>query len=279
MTSLIAWIGVDSHGPASVYLASDSRISWPDSEAWDHGRKVFAAMNYPEVLGYQGDVVFPSLVLGQIVDLIDANLLLGSNTSHHEKWKRISQLIVSAFAGYPHAHSQPFAIVYGTRDGAGTSSEFHVAQMMWEPRDRWVTRWLTLPQRSGLIVSLGSGERPMAEWYARWCRTSHRDTSRSVFGAFCDALHSRSDRKCGGAPQLVGLYRVGSGRAFGIVYNARRYLLGLPVAGEELLRAVEWRNALFERCDPISLERLPGAQRQRAPRGLGREAHDALGAS
>ena len=44
MTSFIAWLGVDSRGPTSMYFASDSRISWDKVPGvWDCGQKVFAA--------------------------------------------------------------------------------------------------------------------------------------------------------------------------------------------------------------------------------------------
>jgi hypothetical protein len=47
MTTLISWVGVDNRGAASLYFASDSRISWPGAEIWDHGRKLFACRRYP----------------------------------------------------------------------------------------------------------------------------------------------------------------------------------------------------------------------------------------
>ena len=61
MTSLLAWVGVDSRHLSSIYLASDSRISWGDVANWDFGRKLFASTKYPEIIGYVGDVLFPSL--------------------------------------------------------------------------------------------------------------------------------------------------------------------------------------------------------------------------
>jgi hypothetical protein len=70
MTSLVSWIGVDSLAPASIYLASDSRISWGNRLTWDYSRKLFASRNHPEILGYFGDVLFPSQVLGQLIDLV-----------------------------------------------------------------------------------------------------------------------------------------------------------------------------------------------------------------
>ena len=36
MTLLVAWTGIDSRGPASVYIATDSRLSWGKQSFFDH---------------------------------------------------------------------------------------------------------------------------------------------------------------------------------------------------------------------------------------------------
>jgi hypothetical protein len=270
MTTLIAWTGVDSHGTASVYLASESRISWPGSTTWDRGRKLFSAQTQPDISGYQGDVLFPSLLLGQVIDLIDAGVLIESADDHLERWRRIRSVLTDAFVGYPDAQRRPFAIVYATREGERMPSAFHIVQTAWSPTDGWRTTWLPLPSRSSLVVNLGSGAADMATWYERWSRTSRRDTSRSVFSAFCDALCSGTDSLSGGAPQLAGLYRIGCGRTFGVVHRGQRFVHGLPIPAMSGLAGVEWRNALFERCDPTTLSRFEQAAPQPAPRGLGR---------
>ncbi len=100
MTSLVAWIAVDSRSPASIYLVSDSRISW-GSQTWDYGRKLFASRNYPEILGYYGDVLFPSQVLGRLIDLIDLNLLFNADDLPSHKWEKILSVIQKSFKGYP----------------------------------------------------------------------------------------------------------------------------------------------------------------------------------
>jgi hypothetical protein len=72
MTTLVCLVGVDQRKPSSVYIGSDSRISWGDSDTvWSQGRKVFACANSPRVFGYVGDVTFPALAIPTIVDLID----------------------------------------------------------------------------------------------------------------------------------------------------------------------------------------------------------------
>ncbi len=130
---------------------------------------------------------------------------------------------------------------------------------------------LPIPEASGIIKAWGSGEAAVARWYERWLSTRQGGrTSRSVFSAFCDALASGDDPFTGGAPQLVGLYRQGVGETLGVVFQGVRYILGVPIQDLALVTSVEWRNALFERCDGHSMERLEGAQRHGRPKGLGR---------
>jgi hypothetical protein len=83
MTTLVTWVGVDSRGPASLYLASDSRFTWQPGASWDFGCKLFTARRHPEILGYCGDVLFSSHALGQAVQLIDASVRLLEPLSNH----------------------------------------------------------------------------------------------------------------------------------------------------------------------------------------------------
>lgn len=53
MTMLVSWIGVDTHGPSSVYIAADSRISWTQEHKFDFGKKVFASKNILKFLDMQ----------------------------------------------------------------------------------------------------------------------------------------------------------------------------------------------------------------------------------
>ena len=115
MTSLIAWIGVDSHGPASAYFASDSRLTWPGSAVWDHGRKLFACRRYPHILGYCGDVLFPIQTLSQITEMIDSDLLLGPSDQGDTCTQRIAAVISSALETHPPGAKQSFDVLHCMR--------------------------------------------------------------------------------------------------------------------------------------------------------------------
>lgn len=270
MTSLICWIGVDSRGPTSVYLASDSRISWDSRESWDRARKVFACHNSPELLGYIGQVIFPSQALSQVQDLIEAGCLFKVDATPVEKREAIFAVVKSNFQTYPVERDRPFTIVHSTRSSEGMNATFWVFTLSWTDR-RWQEEALSIPTTSGIIRAWGSGEAAVERWYKRWMNTRQGGrTSRSVFSAFCDALGNGEDQFTGGAPQLVGLYRKEGGVIFGVIYGRMRYFLGIPISDRGLLSTVEWRNSLFERCDGKTMNRLDGAQRHPHPQGLGK---------
>lgn len=269
MTSLVAWIGVDSRGPASIYLASDSRISWASEktvDTWDYGRKLFASKSQPEILGYVGDVLFPSQALGQVIDLIDLGILFVDADHPTTKWSKIVSLVQSSFQAYPVRPARPFDIVYCTREGSGMASVFHMFTLSWRPNSGWAIKqdW-RIPEKSDVIATFGSGHDQVKLWHDQWQRADGESVSRSVFSAFCDALRSGSDVHTGGAPQLIGLYRKGPAESFGVINDGGRHLMGVPLPDSLVGNAVEWRNELFERCDGHTMKPLEGAQRHSRP--------------
>ena len=66
---------------------------------------------------------------------------------------------------------------------------------------------------------------------------------------------------------MVGIYRkpLTNGRIYGIIYDGKRYLLGMQVSKESVFQNVEWRNELFELCDGATGRKLEGAARQPNP--------------
>src|ERR1700684_3781041 len=116
MTSLAAWIGVDSRGPSSFYMTSESRISWPTGGSWDYGRKLFAAAASPDIFGYCGDVLFPSLVLGDVVTLMDSGLVFAKNDGPIARNEKLRLLLSTSFSSYPPEERQSFTILHAARD-------------------------------------------------------------------------------------------------------------------------------------------------------------------
>jgi hypothetical protein len=266
MTLLLSWLGVDSRGPASVYIASDSRISWATNDRWDQGRKVFGFKNHPDILGYCGDVLFPSQVLSQLVDLGDAGLLFSPSDDCKTKFEAIKEKMVQLFHAYPHGQSRIMGdylgVLHASRDLQG---RFFCHLIEWHNGTGWSGREAKYKSHSDKLLVLGSGSAQyLLKFKEHWASQNTR-TSRAVFHSFCDSLSETTDPYCGGAPQLVGLYRRWNSFTTGIIWKGRRYFLGVDITNLGRFDSVEWRNELFERCDGGTMQRLPDAQKQPNP--------------
>lgn len=268
MTSLACWLAVDQRGPSAVYLASDSRISWGINSTWDYGRKLFASQFQPDIVGYCGDVVFPSQILGQLVESIDAGLLFQSNEAPLDRFFKIATSIKNSFSSYPGERRCPFWIIYCTRQHQGMDSAFFVAVLHYSQLGTWTEQVLDLPQKSDVVSTLGSGAESVKNWRYRWNHAIGEPTSRAIFSALCDAIGTGHDPLSGGPPQLSGIYRKGPAHSFGIVHAGQQFLCGLPFNNLDMAGTLEWRNTLFERCDPKTMHPLVGAQRHARPKTL-----------
>jgi hypothetical protein len=266
MTTFLAWVAVDSRGASSAYLASDSRISWGPGRVWDRGRKVFASVRTPDLLGYAGDVLVPSLMLAQLTSCMDSGTLFPPDSSPSERLSIIVAHIKDTLALFQ--ETTAFSILYVTRHLDKMESSFHAFRIDCNKKRECQLTALPIPSSSGVIHAFGSGEAGFKKWNARWRSSSQGGTSRAIFSALCDSLANKEDPSSGGAPQLVGTYRIGPGRPIGVIHSGRPWLLGLPIDPSVATTApVEWRNRLFEECDTTGV-RLPRAQRHHAPRGL-----------
>jgi hypothetical protein len=267
MTLLASWIGVDTHGIASAYIAADSRISWGNAGIFDHGRKVFAFRNSPDILGYCGDVLFPSIVLGQIVEMADRGLLFRSDATCKDRFEGIKKTLVQQFRRYPHMVKEIAAdilqVLHISRD-PNDNTHFSCWLMEWGREAGWSREEFALPQRSGILKVLGSGGSEFQANLTRYQNGPDHGTSRCVFHCFCDTLFNINDNGCGGAPQLVGIYRKpdSPGITYGVIKDGKRYFLGAFVGNSVSHDGVEWRNDLFERCDGTTMKRKDGAQKQ-----------------
>src|ERR1035438_2547255 len=105
MTLLVSWVGLDSKKngpkPASIYIAADSRISWGENINFDFCRKVYGFKNSPDILGYCGDVLFPSIVLSQLVDIGDHRIIFNFSSTCLEKHEAIKEKLNQLFLRYP----------------------------------------------------------------------------------------------------------------------------------------------------------------------------------
>lgn len=265
MTVLVSWAGVDSRGPASLYLASDSRMSWPDKSCWDYGRKLFASQVTPDVLGYSGDAFPPTQVLSQITSRLDAGAFFQGNESCDTRAELIAAFIADSMSSYPPPHRGEFQVLYGTRVGEGNRATFFAYRIDFRGGSTR-TQQATMPIESNVLCVVGSGRNAMEKRLAAWQISDVGRTSRAVFGALCDTIAGNEDPRVGGAPQLVSLYRKGPARTIGVSFEGRGFVDGAAANPASSREPYEWRNSRFERLDSASLELLAGSQRQPRPR-------------
>jgi hypothetical protein len=271
MTLIASFIGVDCKfpkpKPSSIYIVSDSRISWGDKSHFDYGRKVFGCKNSPDIFGYCGDVLFPSIVLNQIVDIADQGLLFESSWTCKQKFQAVIDKLIQSFDNYPKEvasiTADTFQIIHASRDD---QQKFFCQKMEWrKSTNKWISQVVEFKDHSDKLFVLGSGRTEFLDKFKKYAESDNQKTSRAVFHCFNDTLSNVTDIYCGGAPQLVGLYRIENAKFYGIIYNNKRYLHGVQVDNLLNLNNVEWRNELFEVCDGITMKRKKDAQRQPNP--------------
>ncbi|MEV4561688.1 hypothetical protein AB0K51_32550 [Kitasatospora sp. NPDC049285] len=259
MTSLSVWTGVDQRGPASLYIATDSRISWPDGrKPWDHGRKTFHSHTTPDIFGYVGDVLFPAMTLPLVVDLFDHQGLTGADMAARQA--RFESLVRAAAAQLPGHVRADVVFVHCSRDGSGVGCEFGLQLLRYrKATDDWSVEKPPMAATSSELELLGSGRNALEDALAEWRQSDASGTSRAAFSAFCEALERGADRATGGPPQLVGLYRQGPGRPFGVSWQDELFLHGTPIRSDTSMPGIEWRDRLFQRVD-ASRRLVDGAQ-------------------
>ncbi|MCW3102423.1 MAG: hypothetical protein JWO09_863 [Bacteroidetes bacterium] len=270
MTLVVSWIGIDSRKISSLYIASDSRISWGNIARFDSGRKVFGCKNHPIIIGYCGDVMFPSIVINQLVDLADQGVLFPENSNNEDKFQLFYQKLKTQFDNYPSEingiTTDTLEILFASRTG---ETDFLCRKAMWtKSSNNWATEDLVFSPYSDKLFVIGSGKVEFEEKFTQFLKSNEAKTSRAVFQCFCETLENINDVYCGGSPQLVGLYNRFNSKQFGIIYENKRYLHGIELNSSIDYNVVEWRNKLFEICDGATKEIKPNAQRQ--PRSLTR---------
>ncbi|MCO4204065.1 hypothetical protein [Aeromonas taiwanensis] len=272
MTTLVVWVGADSRGPASLNIATDSRISW-NRVTWDFGRKTFVSKETPDIFGYVNDVMFPTMILGQVVSLIESGCLFSVMDSVEKRFNTVFKYIEKAFISYPDRHKQGFSIFHASRENDGMKSIFGLNVITAKKSNGiWVinSEKLAIPTISSSLCISGSGKLIAEKWTGRWDSSSQGGTSRAVFSGFCDAVLSGEDHHSYGAPQIVSLYRKGNGNNIAFSMKNKSFLSGVEFLSDIDIGGcnIDFRNRFFERCQSNG-ELLAGAKDHHVPKGLG----------
>lgn len=267
MTLLVAWVSRDDKPggkqTSAMYIGSDSRYSWStQSNKFDHGQKTYACVTHPDIFGFYGDVTFCTMVITNLKTLIDSNCLFREEYSIDDKLSKVFEKVSSIFDNYPKMGLQESCILHGTRVG----NEFALNVIKSSKDDTLSSERADMPEHSDLIFTGGSGE---TEFNGLWSshdveKMNNRHTSRNVFHCLVETVTAANLKKhptTGGHPQIVGLYRGGNARVFGVVHEGKRVVAGTEVEQAPYLKNIEWRNANFERTDADTLKTVAGGQR------------------
>lgn len=264
MSLIVAWVGIDTHSVSSAYIASDSRVSWSNGQAFDSCRKTFFSMKYPELISYCGSVLFPSLLISSILEAIDSGMVFAEDDPALQRYKKFKKILFAEFHRYPNAvKGDAFELLYINKDKTSQNyPRYYFHQISWRRGVGFNSTTVKQPMQSGLIHVMGSGSRHFKDSYKKFQKHKSRGTSRNVYQCFAHLMLNEFDPSCGGAPQLVGLYRKPStnGFAFGIIHKRRRYYNGLNIGRYSSSMTIEWRNRYFEMCSARPMLRIPGSQ-------------------
>lgn len=264
MTTLISWKGKDSQGIASVYLASDSRFSWEDGRNWDYGQKVFGCMNFPEIIGYCGDVMLATSIINSLIVLIDNEIIYKNIISSDVKNRIVFEYIKEKFELFPKISDT--TIVHIIKD---SKNEFSYYEIKYNSKNKCWTNTedkSVMKKESDLIKAYGSGEKFYKDNLIDSIKSGLHKTSRFYYMVFCNTLEEARDKLTGGAPQLIGLYR-GKNKAIpiGAIWNEKRFIYGMKIKDEFDIKDFEWRNINFERYKATENQLVKGAQKQPMP--------------
>lgn len=263
MTLIVAWAGFDCKSRhrrkvSSLYIAADSRISWNGNPRYDGHQKVFASIRYPEIFGFCGDVTFCHMAISQILTKIDSDILF--STDEPNKARVIADDIRQMQLHYANMNLESSQIIYGTR----IAKQFHLYLFRFKDGDVVMSEWPISEERGREILSGGSGKEAFKNNFRMVDheRNENHNTTRNVYHCVAKTIEQCSDPQVGGAPQMVGLYRDGYGRQYGIVKDGEYYFGGQPCKDIALLSNVEWRNDNFERVDVKTGKLMVGAHPQ-----------------
>lgn len=268
MTTLQSWISFSDTGersdlPRAVYLASDSRITWGQSDRrWEAGRKVFAPNFQPHLFGFCGDVVLPALIIGQVVSAIDAGVLFSAGASGNDRHEAVLRAVERGVGSAIMTPTMDFTIHHLYRERIWPETYFRAWSIFYSAGQKSCkSQEVVMPGRTRVVGAYGSGRTSAEVHHDLWQTTESAGRSRAILSSFCDSIRSGKDPLSGGPPQLAALYSKGAPVQIGMYMDGRRYLNGLELEVGPNLAGAEWRDGLGQAVDPQTGGVIAGARR------------------
>lgn len=141
--------------------------------------------------------------------------------------------------------------------------EFLLWKSTWSAtREKWNDNQVKLSsEHSQFLTISGTGREMLESRISSLSQEEEVTTSRFAFQTLFSSIEAGDDKFSGGAPQMVGLYRVEPAQHFGIIWKSKRYYCGVELVAGSNYENIEWRNEKFEQADGRLKTRLKGAQK------------------
>lgn len=265
MTLLVAWTGIDSRSPASVYIATDSRVSWSAKDHFDYANKTFALKTFPAIVGYCGDSLSSQMLISQTIAVVEA-VSDYSVLNLEDLVDLFVRVIARNYINYPVGRSTGgFTVVVCGKKTVESAGDFECYRIDSTFSKTKKTK-LSFPKQSGPIVVAGTGKKDFEKQYDihQAVDNPNKSTSRDVFHAFYKAISAENNPTVGPIPQIVSVYRKPNtgGSHCGVVVKDQRYISGQLVDMDVVPQGMQWFNDNFELTNPHTKRRKDGAQVQ-----------------
>jgi hypothetical protein len=265
MTLLVAWTGIDSRSPASVYIATDSRVSWGTGDYFDYANKTFALKQFPAIVGYCGDSLASQMLISQATAVVDA-ISDYSRTNLENLVDIFVRVIARNYINYPvNQFSGSVTIVVCGKETLNSNGDFECYQIVSKFKNT-KKKQLPFPNHSGPIIVAGSGKRDFETLYSTHqdSNNKNKSTSRNVFHAFYKTITAGKNPTVGPIPQIASVYRKPKtgGSHCGVVVRGQRFISGQLVDMDVVPQGIQWFNENFEITNPHTRRREDRAQIQ-----------------
>ena len=262
MTTVVCWRSVADDGRVTLHFCSDSRFSDGKGTHWDLGRKLFFSRNFPDLFGFVGEALPPSVALNQLIDAIDSSSLGDRSIDPYQRMMDYKSHLDATIGTYPKQYS--VEILFAPRTDEDSIPVFNVWCIFFPAGlGRGTARVVPIPGKSSVLVgSFGTGKCNFDKTYGVVYSKPQGSLSRGVYWAFVDHLASGKDKFSGGAPQIVRLRSKGVAIPVGISHNNKRYLLGIELKSNQLFqtRIEEWHDEKYQFIEPVTGLPRSGAQ-------------------
>lgn len=200
MTSLVAVLAVDQRGPSSLYIMTDSRITWKGYVGeWDAGQKTYFSASTPHIFGFCGNASFPPSVARQLTEHLDCGVI-DTKRDPAVTHAQIGGLVDWALSNATNRFFDKFSLFHGCREGDLMQSRFRLWQTeYYQSTNRTYDKEINIRSDVSCLAHIdGSGAAVIGQLKDRWKGTEAESTSRAAIWTFCEALASGTDKYTGG---------------------------------------------------------------------------------